>query len=51
MAGFEGTKVKTLDDLVRFNLDHAAIELPPGMSPVPPTAQEKQGIMFNSDTL
>ncbi|KAJ8132083.1 hypothetical protein O1611_g1542 [Lasiodiplodia mahajangana] len=29
MAGFEGTKVKTVEDLIQFNLDNAALELPP----------------------
>ncbi|KAF2963131.1 hypothetical protein GQX73_g10447 [Xylaria multiplex] len=29
MAGFEGTKVKTVEDLIQFNLDNAAFELPP----------------------
>ncbi|KAK3379119.1 amidase signature domain-containing protein [Lasiosphaeria ovina] len=30
MAGFEGTTVRTVQDLVQFNLDNAAIELPVG---------------------
>ncbi|KAK3899057.1 amidase signature domain-containing protein [Staphylotrichum tortipilum] len=29
MSNFEGTTVRTLDDLVRFNLYHAELELPP----------------------
>ncbi|KAK0642923.1 amidase signature domain-containing protein [Cercophora newfieldiana] len=28
MAGFEGTTVRTVEDLIQFNLDNAAIELP-----------------------
>ncbi len=30
MSNFEGTPVRTLDDLIQFNLYHAELELPPG---------------------
>lgn len=31
MSNFEGTAVRTLDDLVQFNRFHADLELPPGV--------------------
>lgn len=53
MAGFRGTTVKTIEDLIRFNLDHAAIELPPGASQasVPFPGKSKQRMVPNSGTL
>jgi hypothetical protein len=31
MSNFEGTAVRSLDDLVQFNRYHADLELPPGV--------------------